>query len=92
MLTPTQKEKLTALASELVNQEKARVIVEPQDRSTGYWFGGGNVIQDKDGSILVCGRYRNYGDSRTGVGAGKNRQSVEESKRALPTDPGSPCD
>ncbi len=71
MLTPTQKEKLTTLASELVNQEKARVLVEPQDPSTGYWFGGGNVIQDRDGSILICGRYRNYGDSRTGVGAGE---------------------
>jgi hypothetical protein len=70
MLTSTQKEKLTTLASELVNQEAARVLVEPQDRSTGYWFGGGNVIQDRDGSILVCGRYRNVGDSRTGVGAG----------------------
>ncbi|MEM6278790.1 MAG: exo-alpha-sialidase [Verrucomicrobiota bacterium] len=70
-LTPDQKDKLTALASELVNQEDARILVEPQDPSTGYWFGGGNVIQDRDGSVLMCGRYRNYGDSRTGVGAGE---------------------
>ncbi|MDF1657027.1 MAG: hypothetical protein P1U58_05410 [Verrucomicrobiales bacterium] len=69
-LTPDQQSKLTTLASELINQEAARILVEPQDPSTGYWFGGGNVIQDHDGSILVCGRYRNYGDSRTGVGAG----------------------
>lgn len=71
MITKEQKEKLTNLAKELINQESARILVEPQDRSTGYWFGGGNVIQDRDGSILVCGRYRNYGDSRTGVGAGE---------------------
>jgi hypothetical protein len=71
MLTEIQKEKLTTLASELVNQEKARILVEPQARETGYWFGGGNVIRDRDGSVLICGRYRNYGDSRTGVGAGE---------------------
>lgn len=71
MLTDEQKQKLTTLSSELINQEAARILVEPQDRSTGYWFGGGNVIQDRDGSILICGRYRNYGDSRTGVGAGE---------------------
>ena len=71
MLTKTHQEKLTALASALVDQEKARVLVEPQDRSTGFWFGGGNVVQDpRDGSILVCGRFRNFGDSRTGTGAG----------------------
>ena len=71
MLSPELSEKLTALAIALVDQDKARVLVEPQDPSTGYWFGGGNVIRDRDGSILVAGRYRNYGDSRTGVGAGE---------------------
>lgn len=71
MLTPDQKERLVRLGSELVDQEKARILVEPQDRSTGYWFGGGNVIQDRGGSILIAGRFRNYGDSRTGVGAGE---------------------
>mgnify|MGYP003632968634 CR=1 FL=1 len=71
MLTDDQKQKLTQLASELVNQEAARTLVEPQNRSTGYWFGGGNVIKDRDGSILIAGRYRNFGDSRTGVGSGE---------------------
>jgi hypothetical protein len=71
MLTDDQKERLTQLASELINQENALVLVEPQDRSTGFWFGGGNVVQDRDGSILIAGRYRNYGDSRKGVGAGE---------------------
>lgn len=71
MPTDIQKQKLITLASELINQKAARILVEPQHRGTGFWFGGGNVIQDRDGSILICGRYRNYGDSRTGVGAGE---------------------
>jgi hypothetical protein len=70
-LTSEQKEKLANLATALVDQDAARILVEPQDRSTGFWFGGGNVTQDRDGSILIAGRYRNYGDSRTGVGAGE---------------------
>ena len=71
MLSKDLSQKLTALASALVDQQNARILIEPQDRSTGYWFGGGNLIQDIDGSVLIAGRYRNYGDSRTGVGAGE---------------------
>lgn len=71
ILTETQKEKLTNLASALIDQDSARVLVEPLERSTGYWFGGGNVILDHDGSVLICGRYRVYGDSRTGVHSGE---------------------
>ena len=62
---------LRNFASALVDQKKARILVEAQKPETGYWFGGGNVIEDADGSLLICGRYRNYGDSRTGVGAGE---------------------
>lgn len=71
MLNSDHHGKLRELASALVDQQRARVLVEPQDRSTGFWFGGGNIVVDADGSILICGRYRNYGDSRTGVGAGE---------------------
>ena len=71
MLTEVQKLTLTTLARELINQQAARILIEPQHRSTGHWFGGGNVIRDRDGSILICGRYRNYGDSRTGVHSGE---------------------
>ena len=66
MLSEALNQKLIDLSCALVDQENARLLVEPQGRSSGYWFGGGNVIQDRDGSILICGRYRNYGDSRTG--------------------------
>ncbi len=71
LLSPLQAEKLTALASALIDQKAARVLVEPYDRSTGHWFGGGNILRDRDRSFLICGRYRNYGDSRTGVGSGE---------------------
>lgn len=70
-LSHDQKTKLRALASALIDQEAARVLVEPLERSSGYWFGGGNVVRDRDGSILLCGRYRVYGDSRTGVHSGE---------------------
>lgn len=63
-------EALTRLAKGLVDQEAAKIIVEPQDRSTGFWFGGGDVSKGPDGALYAIGRYRNYGDSRTGVGAG----------------------
>ena len=64
------KSKLIALGSAIVNQEKARVVVEPYERSTGFWFGGGNMIRDRSGRVLVVGRYRNRGDSRTGLRLG----------------------
>ena len=63
--------KLCNLGLALVNQELAQVAIPAQQASEGYWFGGGNVIMDKDGSLLLCGRYRNHGDSRTGTGAGE---------------------
>jgi hypothetical protein len=71
MLTASQQERLTALLTALIDQEAARVIVEPQARATGFWFGGGNTVQDDDGTLWVCGRYRNFGDSRTGLAAGQ---------------------
>ncbi len=70
MNRPEFADKLLALASAIIDQEHAKVLVPPQENSTGFWFGGGNIARDQDGSILLCGRYRNYGDSRTGVGAG----------------------
>ena len=62
--------RLFELGKALIDQTSARVIVEPQDRSTGFWFGGGNMVQAPNGDLFVVGRYRNHGDSRTGLGAG----------------------
>lgn len=55
----------------LISQGNAQVIVPPYAAESGYWFGGGNLVQDENGIIWLCGRYRNYGDSRTGLGAGE---------------------
>jgi len=63
--------KLTDFALALVDQQKARVAVPPQRSSTGFWFGGGNMVEDAEGRFYLVGRYRNFGDSRTGLGAGE---------------------
>jgi len=63
-------EKLSRFGKALVNQEKAKVIVEPYQRASGYWFGGGNMAQ-LDDALYLIGRYRNAGDSRTGLGLGE---------------------
>lgn len=65
------KGKLVALALRLLDQEAASVLVTPQRDASGFWFGGGNVIRDRDGTVFLVGRYRNQGDSRTGLGAGE---------------------
>jgi len=62
--------RLTELGRRLVDQDQARVLVAPQQPAAGFWFGGGNMIASRDGSILLVGRYRNQGDSRTGLEAG----------------------
>jgi len=65
----SKKQKLMKFSNALVDQEKAKIIVPAQEPSTGFWFGGGNMISDC-GNLYISGRYRNYGDSRTGTGAG----------------------
>lgn len=47
------------------------MLVAPQRASSGHWFGGGNLVQDPAGTLWLTGRYRNQGDSRTGLGAGE---------------------
>ena len=65
------QEPLTRFASALIDQQRARVIVPPTQPAGGFWFGGGNLVEDADGVLYVVGRYRDAGDSRTGVAAGK---------------------
>lgn len=71
MLEPEIHDKLVELGRRLIDQKKARVLVEPFERAEGFWFGGGDIIRDDDGSFVIVGRYRNCGDSRTGLGAGE---------------------
>ncbi len=69
-LSANQKKALITLLMRLVDQEQAHIIVPANAEQPGYWFGGGNVVQDDAGAIWLSGRYRDYGDSRTGLGAG----------------------
>jgi hypothetical protein len=64
------QDRLVTLGTAIVDQEEARVVVEPYERSTGFWFGGGNMVRDRSGRVLIVGRYRNRGDSRTGLRLG----------------------
>ena len=63
-------DRLKTFSQKLIDQNSARPIVMPQASTSGYWFGGGNMICDQDGNLFVVGRFRNAGDSRTGVAAG----------------------
>ena len=70
-ITELQSKKLKNMLTALLDQEGASVIVPAQQSATGFWFGGGNLIETPDGSIWISGRYRNFGDSRTGLGSGQ---------------------
>ena len=61
---------LAALLRELVDQERASVVVPPHAAADGFWFGGGNAVDDGSGTVWLVGRYRDGGDSRTGLAAG----------------------
>jgi len=69
-LSDCVRDKLITFVLALVDQQAARPVVLPEQSASGYWFGGGNVVQDCDGSLLLVGRYRSGGDSRTGLQAG----------------------
>ena len=71
MITQIQREKLTQFAQALVNQERAQIIVPANEPLSGFWFGGGNMVEGSDGTLYLVGRYRNHGDSRTGLKLGQ---------------------
>ncbi len=63
-------ERLAVFARALVRQEDARVLVPPHEDREGFWFGAGNLVPGPDGALYLVGRYRDAGDSRSGLGAG----------------------
>ena len=72
MLDSTLKDKLVRFAQTLVDQERAHIIVPPLEPSSGFWFGGGNLVErPTTGTLYLTGRYRTYGDSRTGLHVGE---------------------
>ena len=50
-LTERQERTLCALLSELLDQHAAKILVAPLQAAPGFWFGGGNLVQDGDGVI-----------------------------------------
>jgi hypothetical protein len=54
-----------------VNPEQARILIEPYGKGMGCWFGGGNLVEGPGGDIYLVGRYRNPGDSTTGLAKGE---------------------
>jgi hypothetical protein len=70
-LTLQKKTCLKTFLSALINQQKAHILVPANEPQSGFWFGGGNLVQDHTGSVWLSGRYRNHGDSRTGLEAGQ---------------------
>ena len=70
-LDPARQQQLIKFGQALVNQEQARIVIPPNERRPGFWFGGGNLVEAADGTLLLVGRYRNAGDSRTGLAAGE---------------------
>ena len=69
-LSHSARDRLTAFATALIDQRRAEVIVPADEPSPGYWFGGGNCIRDAHDRLLLVGRYRSGGDSRTGLLSG----------------------
>ena len=71
LLPDSLERKLVRLGTSLVDPKREQVLVEPTEDRAGFWFGGGNAVRDPhDGSLLLIGRYRDEGDSRTGLTQG----------------------
>ncbi len=70
-LTAGQRLALSRLALCLIDQRRARIAVAPYAAAEGFWFGGGNLVEGDGGQLYLVGRFRNQGDSRTGLAAGE---------------------
>jgi hypothetical protein len=70
MIDATQKAKLIRFGQALIDQRKAHILIHPLKPQSGFWFGSGKLIEDRSGAFYLTGRYRSYGDSRTGLGSG----------------------
>ena len=70
-ISAEQEQAIQRLLLALIDQERARVLVPAHAQASGYWFGGGNLVEAPDGTLWLTGRYRDAGDSRLGLGAGQ---------------------
>lgn len=71
MIQSQEKAKLVRFSQALIDQSRARITVPALKPSSGFWFGGGNLIKSPEGVLYLTGRYRTYGDSRTGLHVGE---------------------
>jgi hypothetical protein len=71
ILPSNEEQALEVLAKTLVDQDRAKIAIPPLESAPGFWFGAGNMVEEADGDFYLCGRYRNAGDSRTGLAAGE---------------------
>lgn len=70
ILDDTTVARIRAFAHTLVDPAHARIAIPPERAGKGYWFGGGNMAVGPYGLLYLTGRYRNAGDSRTGLDLG----------------------
>ena len=56
MLNQAVKARLIRFGQALINQETARMIIEPMQRHKGFWSGGGNLEEGSDGNFYLVGR------------------------------------
>ena len=65
-----QQKNIHNLLTSLLDQNRARILFPSNQQRPGFWFGGGNIVRGENGTLWICGRYRDFGDSRTGINAG----------------------
>ncbi len=84
-LAPELEERLLKFARSLVDDDAAVVLVEPTRNEPGFWFGSGGVARGADGAYYISGRYRDRGDSRTGLAAGRRgwKLAIKRSRNPL---------
>lgn len=76
MITQIQRKRLIGFCEALIDQKAARILIHPRQALPGFWFGGGNLLEAPNGDFYLVGRYRNEGDSRTGLGMGERGLEV----------------
>lgn len=86
-LDEQREHRLIGWAEALIDQHRATVAVAPQASAPGFWFGGGNLVADPAGGFWLVGRYRNHGDSRTGLAEGQRGLELALFHASEPTGP-----
>jgi len=76
---------LKEIGNLLINQENARIVLEPTEKEKGYWIGSGNAVE-VDGYVYLIARYRDSGDSTTALEKGTRGRELAIFKAKAPKD------